>query len=73
MLISQRTSEELLSQDGKQKLAQDILQQASIPFGGEEEHDEEPVPSKKKKLAKKKGVHADYPVVGVLFSSFIIQ
>ena len=73
MLIAQRTSEELLSQDGKQKLAKAILHQASIPFGGEEEDPEtEEAPVKKKKPGKKVVVH-DYPVVGVLFSSFIVQ
>jgi flagellar FliL protein len=72
MLIAQRTSEELLSQEGKQKLAQDILHQASIPFGGgDDEHvDEAPV---KKKKSGKKAAPVEYPVVGVLFSSFIVQ
>jgi flagellar FliL protein len=72
MLISQRTAEELLKQEGKEKLAKDILRESSIPFGGgeDEEHVEE-APTKKK--PKKKVVHAEYPVVGVLFSSFIVQ
>lgn len=34
MLISQRTAEELLKAEGKEKLAADILREASIPFGG---------------------------------------
>jgi flagellar FliL protein len=73
MLIAQRTSEELLSQEGKQKLAKAILHQASIPFGGEEEDPEaEEAPVKKKKSGRKAVVH-DFPVVGVLFSSFIVQ
>ncbi len=72
MLISQRTSEELLTQEGKEKLAKDILREASIPFGGGDEEEEEEAPKKKKKSAKK-AVHVEYPVVGVLFSSFIIQ
>lgn len=72
MLISQRTAEELLSAEGKSKLAKDILREASIPFGGgEDAHDsEEPAPKKK---AAKKDAHSDMPVVGVLFSSFIVQ
>lgn len=72
MLISQRTAEELLSAEGKSQLAKDILREASIPFGGgEDAHDsEEPAPKKK---AVKKDAHADLPVVGVLFSSFIVQ
>jgi flagellar FliL protein len=73
MLISQRTAEELLTQEGKQKLAKAILHQASIPFGGEEEEPEpEEAPVKKKKPGKKVAAH-DFPVVGVLFSSFIVQ
>lgn len=75
LLISQRTAEELLSADGKQKLAKDILRQALLPFGGmpEEEHsDTEEAPKKKKKTAKKTE-HADLPVKNVLFSSFIVQ
>jgi flagellar FliL protein len=73
MLIAQRTSEELLSAEGKQKLAKDILHQAAIPFGGGDEEPEDEVPAPKKKKSAKKVVHADYPVVGVLFSSFIVQ
>ncbi len=71
MLIAQRTSEELLTQDGKQKLAKDILHQASLPFGGvDEDPDEAPV--KKKKSAKRVAA-IEFPVIDVLFSSFIVQ
>lgn len=75
MLISQRTAEQLLSQEGKQKLAKDILRETSKPFGGGEEQDEhaEEAASKKKKKAVAKSAHAELPVVGVLFSSFIVQ
>jgi flagellar protein FliL len=73
MLVSQRTAEELLKPEGKAKLAKDILRETSIPFGGgeDEEPEEEPAPGKKKK--KKKAPAAEYPVTGVLFSSFIVQ
>ena len=73
MLISQRTAEELLTQEGKQKLAMDILRETSLPFGGgdADEHSEPTAPAKKKKNAKSSA--ADMPVVGVLFSSFIVQ
>jgi flagellar FliL protein len=72
MLISQRTAEELLKAEGKEKLAQDILRETSIPFGGgEDDHEDES--SSKKSKAKKKVVQVEYPVVGVLFSSFIVQ
>jgi flagellar FliL protein len=75
MLISQRTAEELLKQEGKEKLAKDILREAEIPFGGGEEDapEDEAASAKKKNGKKKKVVHVDYPVVGVLFSSFIVQ
>lgn len=73
MLISQRTAEELLTQEGKEKLAKAILREASIPFGGGgDEHEEDAATVKKKKPAKK-DAHAELPVVGVLFSSFIVQ
>lgn len=70
MLISQRTAEELLKAEGKEKLAKDILREASLPFGGGDEAHEEETSAKKK---KKKDAHAEVPVVGVLFSSFIVQ
>jgi flagellar FliL protein len=59
----------LLTAEGKEKLAADILREASIPFGGGEE--EEPESATKKK--KKKKAHVEYPVTAVLFSSFIVQ
>ncbi|MFM6992168.1 MAG: flagellar basal body-associated protein FliL [Rhodoferax sp.] len=71
MLISQRTAEELLKAEGKEKLAKDILREASVPFGGGEDEDEAESTSAKKK--KKKAAPVQYPVVGVLFSSFIVQ
>ena len=75
MLISQRTAEELLKQEGKQKLAKDILREASLPFGGGEPDEggaESTLAKNKKKNDAKAGV-GEYPVVGVLFSSFIVQ
>jgi flagellar FliL protein len=69
MLLSQRTSEDLLSAEGKQKLIEDILRETSVPFGGGEE--EEPAATDKKKTKKK--VVKQFPVIGVLFSSLIVQ
>ena len=73
LLISQKTAEELLTSEGKQQLAKDILRETALPFGGgENAHEEEsPAPKKKKKAAK--SAHSEMPVVGVLFSSFIVQ
>lgn len=64
MLLSQRTAEELLQREGKEKLASDILAEASRHFSGEVD------------AASKKNTNADEgesPVRAVLFSSFIIQ
>jgi flagellar FliL protein len=68
MLLSQRTAEELLSAEGKQKLIEDILLESSKPFGGGAE---ESAPVAGKKVRKKAAV--EYPVVSVLFSSLIVQ
>lgn len=75
MLVSQRTSQELLGREGKEKLALDIRREVSRPLGytvpkprkrraSDEEDDDEEAPAPK----------ADNnPVRQVLFSSFIIQ
>ena len=80
LLVSQRTSEELLQREGKEKLAADILLEASRPFGGgAKEQAAEPAAkenaaSKKAKVkAKKDKGHDEQPVQRVLFSSFIVQ
>lgn len=71
LLISKRTAEELLSAEGKEKLAHDILRETSLPFGGGEEEEEEDAAASKK--SKKKKASVQYPVISVLFSSFIVQ
>lgn len=83
MLVSQRTSEELLKRDGKEKLANDIVAEVSRAIGYEVD---EPAPKKAKAKAadaddeeepapkrKKKRKAEPSPVNGVLFSSFIVQ
>lgn len=71
MLVSQRTSEELLTREGKEKLATDIHREVSRPLGFEvEEPAHEEAGSKPRKKAR---APAFNPVYGVLFSSFIIQ
>lgn len=72
LLLSQRTAEELLKPEGKQQLAKDILRETSLPFGGGDApaHDDGAAAKKKTKV---KPDHAEFPVVGVLFSSFIVQ
>jgi len=69
MLVSQRTAEELLQREGKEKLAADILREASRPLGASAAarepaaSDDEPEQRPRKRS----------PVRRVLFSSFIIQ
>jgi flagellar FliL protein len=65
MLVSQRTADELLSKEGKEKLAEDILAAASRHFG-------KSAAKKEDKDKKAKGSSGN-PVRGVLFSSFIVQ
>ncbi|RYY52726.1 MAG: flagellar basal body-associated FliL family protein, partial [Comamonadaceae bacterium] len=74
MLVSQRTSEELLRRDGKEKLAQDVRAEVSRALGheppraarpardGDDEGDDRP---------RRKS--APMPVAAVLFSAFIVQ
>lgn len=77
LLISQRTSSELLQREGKEKLAADILREVSRPLGYA-------VPAERKRAAAadKEGEEDERParrrternpVRRVLFSSFIIQ
>ena len=78
LLASQRTSEELLSREGKEKLAADILLEASRPFGAADAGPAgaaamKDAPGAKRKAAKKDKAHVENPVRGVLFSSFIVQ
>lgn len=67
LLVSQRTADELLSREGKEKLAEDILSAASRHFKAAA-----PTGKKDKKSAAK-GSGNGNPVRGVLFSSFIVQ
>jgi flagellar FliL protein len=64
MLLSQRTAEELLQREGKEKLAADILAEASRHFVSE---------PPRGKVPKKKPGGDENPVRAVLFSSFIVQ
>lgn len=73
LLISQKTAEELLKPEGKEQLASDILRKAAVPFGGDPEDESEAESPDAKKKKSKRRVIVEYPVVGVLFSSFIVQ
>lgn len=69
LLISQRTAEDLLQIEGKEKLAEDVLAEALRPFGGGEDVD----PKDKKAVARAKKLAEQGPVRAVYFSSFIVQ
>lgn len=73
LLISQRTAEELLKSEGKELLASDILRKAALPFGGGHDVASEVEPPDAANKKPKKQASMEYPVVGVLFSSFIVQ
>lgn len=77
LLVSQRASEDLLKIEGKEKLARDILREASKPFGGIDEDDVEADAPKNGENArstrKQRRAPANQPVQRVLFSSFIVQ
>ncbi len=79
LLVSQRSTDELLTRDGKEKLAQDVRREVSRPLGytapkpkkraaprdpDDEDEADEPPPRPRAD---------DNPVRQVLFSSFIIQ
>jgi flagellar FliL protein len=72
LLVSQRTSEDLLKIEGKEKLAYDILREASEPFGGIDEPEEE-ADNKSRSTRKRRRAPVDQPIQRVLFSSFIVQ
>ena len=85
LLVSQRTSEDLLTRNGKEKLAADIAVEVARPLGFAEEMETyakalakaaatpasgvAPAEPPKRPVAREGG----NPVRGVLFSSFIIQ
>ena len=86
LLLSQRTSDELLRRDGKEKLAHDILREVSRPLGFSvpetpsaaapgtpDRAQAEKAKGKDKSKKKTKADVPDNPVRQVLFSGFIIQ
>lgn len=81
LILSHKSSEELLSQEGKTKLAEEIRRDAARAMGYEiddpEDEDqaaaEESDTPKKKKKKKKKKAESYNPIVRVHYSNFIIQ
>ncbi len=80
MVLAHKTSAELLTREGKEKLAGEIMRESVRPLGIEleepEAEEEAPTadePKAKKKKKKKKTAADDSPVRHVHFSNFIIQ
>jgi flagellar protein FliL len=71
MVLAHKTSEELLSRDGKENLAEEIMREAVRPMGIEADDEGDAHAGGKKKKKRKAAVHN--PVTQVLFSSFIVQ
>jgi len=78
LILSHKSSEQLLSLEGKEKLAEEIRRDAARAMGFEIEdpdeeddaHAESAAPKKKK---KKKKVESYNPIVHVHYATFIIQ
>lgn len=73
MVLSYKTSAELLSREGKEKLAREIMRESVRPVGIEIEDEDEEEASDAPKKKKKKRRPVYNPVTNVLFSSFIVQ
>lgn len=71
MVLAHKTAAELLTREGKEKLAREIMRESVRPMGIEVDDEDEAasgVPKKKKKKAT-----VENPVTQVLFSNFIVQ
>ena len=75
MVLSHKTSADLLSPEGKDKLAKEILREASRGMGIEmdDEDDDDAGSSNPPKKKKKKHHAVESPISDVLFSTFIVQ
>lgn len=78
MVLAHKTAEQLLTREGKEKLATAILYASVRPLGyeveeAEEAHDEPEADAPPKKKKKKKAAPPVLPVTAVHFSNFIVQ
>ena len=75
MVLAHKTAPELLSREGKEKLAKEIIRESVRPMGIEleDEDEEDPPADAPKKKKKKKKVQVESPVTHVHFSNFIVQ
>lgn len=75
MVLSHKTSAELLTLEGKQKLAKEINRESVRPMGIEldDEDEDPPADEAPKKKKKKKKAAVVSPINNVHFSNFIVQ
>ena len=74
MVLSHKTATELLTREGKDKLAKDIMREAVRPMGIElDDDDEDAHATDAPKKKKKKKARVESPISQVLFSNFIVQ
>jgi flagellar FliL protein len=73
LLLSHKTSQELMEPEGKEQLAREVRREALRPMGYELPDEEEASASKKKKKKKAADAAEEFPIKSVQFSSFIIQ
>ena len=75
MVLSHKTAAELLTREGKDQLAKDIMREAVRPMGIEvdDEDEAEQAGDAPKKKKKKKKNTVENPISQVLFSNFIVQ
>ena len=78
MVLSHRTAAQLVTREGKEKLARSIQYAALRPLGfdiddEDEDEDEQAADMPKKKKKKKKLPPSNLPVTAVHFSNFIVQ
>lgn len=72
MVLSHKTAVELLTIEGKEKLARDIMRESVRPMGIELDDEEEDNPDAPRRK-KKRRAQVESPVTQVLFSTFIVQ
>ncbi len=74
MILAHKTSAELLTLEGKERLARQILRASVLPMGVELDPDPRDVPADAPPAKKTKSNNmSESPVTKVLFSNFIIQ
>lgn len=74
MVLAHKTAAELLTREGKEKLAKDIMRESVRPMGIElDDEDEADASASSTPKKKKKKAHVESPITQVLFSNFIVQ